>query len=229
MKATFRYPLLVILLAIGLYSCKSDSDSGTNPIVNTTTVQAKAGSSYTFDSTSSSSNTTGSLTYNIVQDDLTIGGRTGVRVVTQGLDTAFRFVYNTDGSMSMFFANDPEMALEYGDGVWLRMPTKGGAGQSLTVIDTTFIDPESGFPISIKLKFETSYIGTTTFALNGKSYAAQKVKLVTDQNFFFPSVSETIFTWVPEIGFYAKEESTTSAIGESETDSEVLTSFNLVK
>lgn len=220
--------MFVLLLTLGLYSCKSDSDSGTNPNPTTTTVQAKAGSSYAFDSTSSASNTSGSLTYNIVADNVTMGGRTGVRIVQQAADTAFRFVYNSDGSISMFFPNEPDMVAEYGEGVWLKIPMSGGSGQQLTVIDTSFIDPELG-PMTIKLKFTSSYLGTTTFALNGKTYAAHRAKLITDSEFFFPSTGETIFTWVPELGFYAKEQSSTSALGETSTDSETLTSFNLVK
>ena len=229
MKAMYRLSLAVALLALGLNSCKSDSDSGTNPNPTSTTVKAKAGSSYTFDSTSSSSNTTGSVTYNIVADDVSAGGRTGIRIVQQAADTAMMFTYNADGSISMFFANEPDMVEAYGEGVWLKVPVKGGAGESLTVIDTMVIDPESGLPFKIKLKFTTSYVGATTFALNGKSYPAHKVKLVTDTEFFFPSVGETIFTWVPELGFYAKLESSTSVLGTTETDLETLTSFNLVK
>jgi hypothetical protein len=227
-----RKDLLPLLLVGAMFtqSCKEESTGpGTGGNNNTTKVEAKAGSSFTFDSTSSESNSTGSITYDFAKDDLTFGDRTNVRLVMNGADTAMIFAYNTDGSISMFFPNDPEMVETFGAGTWLRVPVSGGAGQELTVIDTTIIDPEFPIPLAIKLKFTTSHVGSSTVTVSGKSYAAHNVKLVTESNFFVSTVSENIFTWVPELGFYAKMQGSSESMGTTSTNSETLTSFTLVK
>jgi hypothetical protein len=228
MNSILRSTLFIALLALGVASCKSDSDDGTGPGTTVTGVQAKTGSTYTYDSTSSESNTTGSITYTIAADNLTAGTRTGVRLVKQAQDTAFMFAYNTDGSISMFFPMDMEGMLE---GAWIKLPVKGGAGESLTVIDTTIVDPEFPLPFDIKITMQSSYVGTGSVTVSGKSYAGQNVKLVMtlESNLLGNTTSESTITWVSEIGFYGKMVGNTGAVGSTTTQSETLTSFTLVK
>jgi hypothetical protein len=228
MNSILRSTLFIALLALGVASCKSDSDDGTGPGTTITGVQAKTGSTYTYDSTSSESNTTGSITYTIAADNLTAGTRTGVRMVKQAQDTAFMFAYNTDGSISMFFPMDMEGMLE---GAWIKLPVKGGAGESLTVIDTTIVDPEFPLPFDIKITMQSSYVGTGSVTVSGKSYAGQNVKLVMtlESNLLGNTTSESTITWVPEIGFYGKMVGNTGAVGSTTTQTETLTSFTLLK
>jgi hypothetical protein len=229
MNSILRSTLFIALLALGVASCKSDSDNGTGPGTTVTGVQAKTGSTYTYDSTSSESNTTGSITYTIAADNLAVGSRTGVRLVKQAQDTAFMFAYNTDGSISMFFPGETEgMATA---AAWIKLPVKGGAGESLTVIDTTIYDPAFPLPLDFKITMQSSYVGTGSVTVSGKSYAGQNVKLLMtlESNLLGNTTSESTITWVPEIGFYGKMVGNSGAVGSTSTQSETLTSFTLVK
>jgi hypothetical protein len=225
MNSFLRSTFFLVLLSLGVASCKSDSGTGPG---TTTAVQAKAGSTYNYDSTSSDWNTTGNITYTIAADNIAIGNRTGVRMVKQDQDTAFMFAYNTDGSMSMYFPAAVEGLIE---GTWIKLPVNGGAGESIKVIDTTIVDPQLPFPIQIKLNLESAYVSASSVVVSGKSYAGQNVKLTTilESNFLGNNTSETIITWVPEIGFYGKILSTGGEPGSPSTQSETLTSFTLVK
>ncbi len=228
MKSLLRSSLFLLALAFGIASCKSDSDNGTGPGTTNTVVKAKTGSTYTYDSTSSESNTTGSITYNIAADNLSVGSRTGVRVVTQAQDTAFMFAYNTDGTVSMFFPMNMEGMIS--SGAWIKLPVKGGAGESVIVMDTTIVDPAFPLPMDIKITMQSSYVAASSVVVSGKSYAGQNVKLAMIlESSLGNATSESTITWVPEIGFYGKMNGNSGAPGSTTTQTETLTSFTLVK
>jgi hypothetical protein len=231
MNISIRSIAFTLLLALGIASCKSDSPSepGNN---GGGKVMAKTGSTYTYDSSSTQGGgATGAITYSVAADNITIGSRTGVRLVKQGADTAFMFTYNTDGSVSMHFPLALEDMAEGVEGVWIKLPVNGGTGESIVVIDTTIIDPELPFPLTIKLTMTSSSAGATTVSVNGASQPAHNVNMVMDleSNLLGNTTGTTTITWVPSIGFYGKMVSDASFMGSSNTMTEVLTSFSLVK
>jgi hypothetical protein len=241
-----RKGLLPLLLVGAMFtqSCKEDSTgpgTGGNNNAPVTATFAKAGSTYYYHlhhkDQSGATVTSDTNIYTISRDDLSIGGRTNVRLLeltTEGQDqgTIAYLSYNADSSASLFFAGTAIFGGVSSD-PWINLPIRSSGNSHVVVADTTM--DFLGVPMQMKIEISSTFLSSENLTVAGKTYAVRKFKLTnttTTTTSGVPSVDsrDTFMWWIPEIGFFGKMEETLIDDRDREVlSTETLAHFTLVK
>ena len=213
--------LILVLLAITtlFVSCNKES----NPVKPNadTYVQAKVGSSFTYDEYSIDpgsglpiSESRDSTMQTILTTGMNFMGKTNVTKVVSnnrsGSDTIYINI-EKNNDLSIFQVIDAEL----GDPktVWFSLPTGTKSVISTVLLDTIvkFFDEET----QVKLSIKTSYINEEQLLINGQSLKVYKISHLTTQLFktgaeSMTFSSESFIYFAPSLGFIVKAETPVS-------------------
>lgn len=238
-----RSHLLIAALAVGLAGltgCKSDS-TGPDNNSNTDPIAApKTGSTYTFNSyktDSTGKKVTGSdetVTYTVISNNLTLGGKSNVVfVVSDRTEADSGYIHYESNGDVMIYQGSPEVgAASYS---WIKLPFVSRSTENVTLIDSTFNDPD--FSGHVKVTSQTTGTGTEKLTVGSEQLTANKATWKLDVTLPFFGVPITVtststFSFVPKLGFWAKQETKQSGglsgIGASSSGQvDILTSYTL--
>jgi hypothetical protein len=238
MKRIYTAYALTALVAIFFFGCKTATEP-TSGGGNITVVHPAVGSSYTYHSTTKDS--TGATkdqsdyTQTVSAVNVAIGGRTDAIQLdaTNSTDPEY-YAIAANGDI-LVYMGDPS-GMSDAPHTWVKMPFSGGAGTSITLIDTTGDMLGIGVPVHMVLSLTTSADGAESVTAAGKTFNALKanmsVKLqmtVATQTF---TTTMDQYAWLaPEIGNIVKtdqpsyRDASTGQTSDSQTD--ILTSYTL--
>ncbi|HET6512855.1 MAG TPA: hypothetical protein VFH43_11725 [Candidatus Kapabacteria bacterium] len=226
---------LLLLGAVSLQSCKSDTtgpDGGGNNVTNT---KPKAGATYTYNeevAPEGQQPTNSTVIYTVVQANATVGSKSSVYTFDGPADDDTRVIaYESNGNVSVLV---PRVTMTGVDTVWMTIPVTGSGGSSNLLVADFDLDV-FGIMVNTKVNVTATAAGTENITVGSKSFAAKKIKVTNKTTVTMPGVPATTetaddyFWWVPEIGYYAKNQETSR---DEDTDdvivtTETLTSFDI--
>ena len=198
----------VLALLIVLASC---SDKAVDP-GTITVIQAKAGSTFTFDEYNTDTATgmpiaesRDTSVHTITRTGITFLGKSNVSEVSMlsSTDTStVYFNYEANGDISFGYPGfSPASA------IWVTYPISSKTSSTVTLIDTSYTF--FGVTISAKTTLTSSYVGTESMTINGQSVSVIKIKMTsltktTTAGIPREDTSVTYIYIAPSLGYLAK-------------------------
>ena len=211
-----RSLLVVVLLTLGLASCKTSTDPGTGTGGSGNVVQPKSGSTFTYSASQNGSMST--IVHTVSQTGMSYQNKSGVMHITanqSGQQQDAYMAYDNTGDLEYWAPLDlSTLGLTP---TWVRFPF--GSGQAFHLSQDGNFNGQN-----VNVTYDITSTAASKVTVKGTEYTAENAHLVMAATMNYagqtvPMSSSTVdYSFIPQLGYFAKINSTNPPMVETLTD-----------